>query len=198
MPVDCGSITHCTATAAIAASSALPPARSTSSAAIVAAGIEVAAMPCVAKAGLRPGKWKSRIPVLRKTILTLPCAAASWQTEQDGDSTMSATIDDFDKLDIRVGTIVEALPFPEARKPAYKLTIDLGSEIGMKKSSAQITVHYTADQLVGRQVCCVVNFPPRRIGPFMSEVLTLGMPDTEGAVVLVRPDLAVPNGGRLF
>ena len=111
---------------------------------------------------------------------------------------MSATIDDFDKLDIRVGTIVEALPFPEARKPAFKLTIDFGAEIGLKKSSAQITVHYAADQLIGRQVCAVVNFPPRRIGPFMSEVLTLGMPDTEGAVVLIKPDFQVPNGGRLF
>jgi tRNA-binding protein len=111
---------------------------------------------------------------------------------------MSATITDFERLDIRVGTIVEALPFPEARKPAYKLTIDFGAGIGTKKSSAQITTHYTTDQLIGRQVCAVVNFPPRRIGPFMSEVLTLGMPDADGNVVLVKPDLAVPDGGRLF
>lgn len=110
----------------------------------------------------------------------------------------TATIEDFDRIDIRVGTITEALPFPEARKPAYKLTIDFGPEIGLKRSSVQITVHYTPAQLVGRQVCAVVNFPPRRIGPFMSEVLTLGMPDEAGAVVLVAPGLAVPNGGRLF
>ena len=89
-------------------------------------------------------------------------------------------------------------PFPEARKPAVKLTIDFGAEIGTKMSSAQLTVHYRPDQLIGRQVCAVVNFPPRQIGPFVSEVLTLGMPDEDGAVVLVRPDLRVPNGGKLF
>ncbi len=105
---------------------------------------------------------------------------------------------DFERVDIRVGTIVDAQPFPQARKPAYKLTIDFGGDIGLKRSSAQITVHYKPDQLIGRQVCAVVNFPPRQIGPFMSEVLTLGMPDEDGAVVLVRPDLKVPNGGRLF
>jgi tRNA-binding protein len=104
----------------------------------------------------------------------------------------------FEAVDIRVGTILTAQPFPEARKPAVKLTIDFGAEIGVKKSSAQLTVHYKPDQLLGRQVCAVVNFPPRQIGPFISEVLTLGMPDEDGAVVLVRPDLRVPNGGRLF
>ena len=109
-----------------------------------------------------------------------------------------ASIDDFDRLDIRVGTIKDAQPFPEARKPAFKLWIDFGAELGVKVSSAQVTVHYTPDQLIGRQVCAVVNFPSRRIAGFMSEVLTLGMPDENGAVVLVRPDLAVPNGGRLF
>ncbi|HEY1413862.1 MAG TPA: tRNA-binding protein [Rhodopila sp.] len=106
--------------------------------------------------------------------------------------------DAFEAVDIRVGTIVEARPFPEARKPAVKLTIDFGAEIGVKKSSAQLTVHYRPDQLLGRQVCAVVNFPPRQIGPFISEVLTLGMPDEDGAVVLVRPDLRVPDGGKLF
>lgn len=105
---------------------------------------------------------------------------------------------DFERLDIRVGTVVDAQPFPEARKLAFKLTIDFGDDIGLRSSSAQLTVHYKADQLIGRQVCAVVNFPPRQIGPFMSEVLTLGMPDEDGAVVLVRPDLKVPNGGQLF
>ena len=109
-----------------------------------------------------------------------------------------ATMADFDKLDIRAGTITDAQPFPGARKPAYQLWIDFGPGIGVKCSSAQITVHYTADQLIGRQVCAVVNFPPRNIGGFMSEVLTLGMPDADGSVVLMRPDFAIPNGGRLF
>jgi tRNA-binding protein len=105
---------------------------------------------------------------------------------------------DFERVDVRVGTVVDARPFPEARKPAYRLTIDFGSEVGVKTSSAQLTVHYKPDQLIGRQVCAVVNFPPRQIGPFLSEVLTLGMPDEDGAVVLVKPDLLVPNGGKLF
>ncbi|MEF2073277.1 tRNA-binding protein [Consotaella aegiceratis] len=106
--------------------------------------------------------------------------------------------DDFLKVDVRVGTIVSAEPFPEARKPAYRLTIDFGAPIGVKKSSAQITVHYSPDDLVGRQVMAVVNFPPRQIGPMMSEVLTLGVPDEAGEVVLLQPTKPVPNGGRLF
>ena len=109
-----------------------------------------------------------------------------------------ASFDDFRRVDIRVGTVVKAEPFPEARKPALKLTIDFGPEIGTKRSSAQITRHYDVAGLVGRQVCAVLNFKPRQIGPFMSEVLTLGFPDAEGEVVLVMPTLPVPNGGRLF
>jgi tRNA-binding protein len=105
---------------------------------------------------------------------------------------------DFERVDIRVGTIVDAQPFPEARKPAYKLVIDFGPDMGLKRSSAQLTVHYRPDQLIGRQVCAVVNFPPRQIGPFISEVLTLGMPDEDGSVVLIKPDFKVPNGGKLF
>jgi tRNA-binding protein len=110
----------------------------------------------------------------------------------------SLSMEEFDRVDIRVGTIVDAQAFPEARRPAFKLWIDFGGALGVKKSSAQVTVHYTPDQLVGRQVMAVVNFPPRQIGPFMSEVLTLGVPDEAGAVVLLRPDLVVGNGGRLF
>ena len=105
---------------------------------------------------------------------------------------------DFDRVDIRAGTIIEVEPFPEARKPAYKMKIDFGPQIGVKKTSAQITKHYTPETLVGRQVMAVVNFPPRQIGKFMSEVLTLGVPDAEGAVVLITPDIETPIGGRLF
>ena len=111
---------------------------------------------------------------------------------------MTITFADFEKVEIRVGTIVEVAPFPEARKPAFKLKIDFGPKIGVKKSSAQITAHYTAETLVGRQVAAVVNFPPRQIGPFMSEVLTLGFPDETGEVVLIGPSLPVPDGGKLF
>jgi tRNA-binding protein len=108
------------------------------------------------------------------------------------------TFDQFLAIDIRVGTVIAAEPFPEARKPAYKLTIDFGPAIGRKRSSAQITEHYQPGDLIGRQVAAVVNFPPRQIGPFMSEVLTLGFPDTDGKVVLVAPSISVPDGGRLF
>ena len=116
-------------------------------------------------------------------------------TENPGDP---IGFDDFLKVDIRVGTVIEAVEFPEARKPAYKLRIDFGPGIGIKRSSAQITVHYQPDKLISRQVAAVVNFPPRQIGPFMSEVLTLGFPDDKGDIVLIHPGQAVPNGGRLF
>lgn len=111
---------------------------------------------------------------------------------------MTITFDDFEKVDIRVGTVIEARPFPEARRPAIILIIDFGPEIGTKKSSAQITQNYTPETLVGRQVAAVVNFPPRQIGPIMSEVLTLGFADSTGNVVLIAPDKTVPNGGRMY
>ncbi len=108
------------------------------------------------------------------------------------------TFDDFMKLDMRVGRITRAEPFPEARKPAIKLWVDLGDELGVKKSSAQITKHYDPEALIGQQVMALVNFPPRQIGKFMSEILVLGVPDADGEVVLIRPDIDVPQGGRLF
>ncbi len=111
---------------------------------------------------------------------------------------ITCTMDDFDRLAINAGTIVDAQPFPEAKKPAIKLWIDFGPDIGVKQSSAQITVHYRPDRLIGRQVIAVTNFPPRRIGGFESQVLVLGLPDPDGAVVLMKPDFAVPNGGKLF
>ena len=106
--------------------------------------------------------------------------------------------DDFDRVDIRVGTVIAAEPFPEARKPAIKLQVDFGAPLGIKKSSAQLTVHYTPEALVGRQVIAVVNFAPRQIGKVMSEVLVLGVPDASGAVVLLQPDQKVPLGGKMF
>jgi tRNA-binding protein len=108
------------------------------------------------------------------------------------------TYDDFARVDIRAGTIIEAAPLEGARKPAYRLLIDFGPEIGQRKCSAQLTVHYQPGDLVGRQVAAVVNFPPRQIGKFMSEVLTLGFPDENGSVVLIAPDKKIPNGGKLF
>lgn len=114
------------------------------------------------------------------------------------DATAPIAFDDFLKVDIRVGTVIAAEPFPEARKPAIKLTIDFGPQIGTRRSSAQITRYYAPDALVGKQVVAVVNFPPRQIGPFMSQVLTLGVPDETGEVVLLHPSLPVPNGGRMF
>ena len=104
----------------------------------------------------------------------------------------------FEAVDIRVGTIVDAQPFPEAKKPAFRLWVDFGAPLGVKTSSAQLTVHYSPDRLIGRQVLAVVNFPPRQVGPFVSEVLVLGVPDENGAVVLIRPDIKVPDGGRMY
>ena len=118
----------------------------------------------------------------------------------DADAPAAPTIgfEDWLRADVRIGTIIEAAAFPQVRKPSFKLIIDFGPVIGVRKSSAQITRHYDVAALVGRQVIAIVNFPPRQIGKFMSEVLTLGVPDTDGQVVLLAPDLPVPNGGRLF
>lgn len=108
------------------------------------------------------------------------------------------TYQDFEKVDIRVGEIISAEDFPEAKKPAYKLTIDFGTEVGMRRSSVQITKHYTKEELIGRQIVGVVNFPPKQIGPFISETLTLGLPDGDGGVILLAPTKNVPKGGKMF
>jgi tRNA-binding protein len=108
------------------------------------------------------------------------------------------SFEEFERIEIRVGTVIDAQPFPEARKPAIKLWVEFGGGLGVRKTSAQLTRHYSPDRLIGRQVVAVVNFPPRQIGPFMSEVLVLGVPDEAGEVVLLRPDLKVPDGGRMF
>lgn len=107
------------------------------------------------------------------------------------------SFDDFMKVDIRTGRVIKAEAFPEARKPAIKMWVDFGGDIGVRKTSAQVTAHYTPESLIGRQVMAVVNFPPRQIGPFMSEILVLGVPDADGAIVLVTPDLETPIGGRM-
>ena len=117
---------------------------------------------------------------------------------QTGMNRMTITFDDFLKVDIRAGTVVDAQDFPEARRPAYKLWVDCGPELGIKKTSAQVTVHYTKEQLIGRRVAAVVNFPPKQVGKFMSEILVLGFPDENEAVVLIAPDKDVANGARLF
>ncbi len=119
-------------------------------------------------------------------------------TEDSGTPAETISYDDFLKVDIRVGTIVDAQPFPEARKPAIKLWVDFGEPLGVRKSSAQITRHYAPEDLIGKQVMAVVNFPPRQIGKFMSQMLVLGFPDADGEVVLAAIDKSVPNGGRLF
>lgn len=123
---------------------------------------------------------------------------SSSSAQNPGFSAAEITYDTFRQVDIRVGTITGVEAFPEARRPAFKLTIDFGAEIGQRRSSAQITTHYAAEQLVGRQVAAVVNFPKKQIGKFMSEVLVLGFPDSSGEVVLISPSQPVPNGGRLF
>src|SRR5258707_15435745 len=131
--------------------------------------------------------------------LTSTLSDREWTMAEDNAAPAAPiTYDDFRKVDIRVGTIVAAEPYPEARKPAFKLSVDFGPAVGIKRSSVQITKHYALDRLVGRQVAAVVNFPPKQIGKFMSEALVLGFPDGANEVVMIGPDQAVPNGGRLF
>ena len=137
---------------------------------------------------------KGVFAVLAVSAMTGACGGGTWP----GTWPMTIGFEDFLKLDIRVGRVLRAEHFPEARKPALKLWIDFGPEIGEKRSSAQITKHYTPEMIVGRQVLAVVNFPPRQIGPMISEVLTLGVPDAEGEVVLIGPGQEVPVGGRLY
>lgn len=115
-----------------------------------------------------------------------------------GETAPEIGFEDFRKVDVRVGTIVDVQDFPEARRPAYKLWVDLGADLGVRKTSAQVTKHYTKSSLVGRQVAAVVNFPPKQVGKFMSEILVLGFPDASGEVVLIEPHSPVPNGGRLY
>jgi len=174
--------------------------------------MEVAAMPPVAYTALRPGAWKSRFMVLACSLRASPaCGTAPPHRQPDSGCfpdeagpryadlmADELSFDDFQRVDIRVGTVVDAQPFPEARKPAIKLWVEFGGALGVRKSSAQITRHYSPDRLIGRQVLAVVNFPPRQIGPFLSEVLVLGVHDEAGEVVLLRPDLKVPDGGRMY
>ena len=147
---------------------------------------------------LRAGWYSGMRGTSSNAFLIMPCTFLAYSALSPLAAAAPIAFDDFLKVDIRVGTIVAAETFPQARKPAYRLTIDFGQAIGVKKSSAQITKHYAPETLVGRQVAAVVNFPPRQIGPFMSEVLTLGFPDAAGEVVMIGPSQAVPNGGRMF
>lgn len=127
----------------------------------------------------------------------MPARTGTRRAELNGESMTDLTYDEFQRVDIRVGTIIDVQEFPEARRPAWKLWIDFGAEIGTRKTSAQIT-NYTREELMGRQVAGVVNFPPKQIGKFMSECLTLGFPDAEGNVILIGPERQIPNGGRMY